>query len=253
MGLLDLFKLEKLTIEAYKTNARSGFKIGTFVAMYNPESYSLKHEIVYSKPGGKIGIYGKDIDYLRKHPSQLSIKLVLDGTGVEDYGLVNLFGQQSVADRLAAFYQTTYQENQDIHEPNYLSIKWGKAEWGDVEKSGVRSFDCRLRSVTVNYINFDRDGSPLRAELDLVFLSDTNIADVAKGANLLSPDLTHRVVVKQGDTLPFLSQQVYGSPAHYLMLATVNGLDNFRELSPGMELSFPPLPNSAAAAANRLT
>ena len=55
-----------------------------------------------------------------------------------------------------------------------------------------------------------------------------------------SPDLTHRRVVVEGDTLPQLCREIYGSPEHYLRVAQVNGLDDFRDLSPGQELFFPP-------------
>ena len=41
-------------------------------------------------------------------------------------------------------------------------LLWGK---GVLEKG----FDCRLQSVDVKYTAFDRDGSPLHAELSAVF------------------------------------------------------------------------------------
>ena len=63
-------------------------------------------------------------------------------------------------------------------------------------------------------------------------------------ANLQSPDLTHRRVVKEGDTLPLLCREIYGAPAYYLRVAQVNGLDDFRILTPGQELFFPPFDTS---------
>jgi len=47
--------------------------------------------------------------------------------------------------------------------------------------------------------------------------------------------------VRSGDTLPMLSKEVYGSPNHYLRLAQVNQLDDFRNLTPGQRIVFPPL------------
>ena len=48
-------------------------------------------------------------------------------------------------------------------------------------------------------------------------------------------------IVRSGDTLPLLTKQVYGSADRYLEVARVNGLDDFRRLTPGQELRFPPL------------
>jgi len=56
-----------------------------------------------------------------------------------------------------------------------------------------------------------------------------------------SPDLTHSRIVKNGDTLPLLSKEIYGSSSHYLWIAQQNQLDDFRNLTPGHRLFFPPL------------
>jgi nucleoid-associated protein YgaU len=101
-----------------------------------------------------------------------------------------------------------------------------------------------LKSVDINYTTFDADGSPLHAELAAQFLED--LAPKKKSAldNLLSPDLTHRRLVKAGDTLPLLCRDIYGTPEHYLRVAEANGLDDFRHLIPGQELLFPPYAKS---------
>ena len=56
-----------------------------------------------------------------------------------------------------------------------------------------------------------------------------------------SADLTHVRLVKQGDSLPALCEQVYGNPRLVAEVARANGLDNFRALRAGMQLRFPPL------------
>jgi LysM repeat protein len=233
---MNLFKLEKLKIEAYSTSRRSlGDRRGTFEAMFNPASFSQKYEIAYAKDAG-LGIGNEKVDYQRSKPSVLTLTLVLDGTGVSEFGLSALLRRKTVAARVKEFLDLTYRVNGAIHEPNYLTVKWG----------GGLTFACRLGSVNINYTTLDRDGSPLRAELEATFLSDADVKKLMRTANLTSPDLTHRLVVKEGDTLPLLSQQVYGSSQHYLMVAAANGLDDFRDLRPGMELAFPPLQNPSA-------
>ena len=52
--------------------------------------------------------------------------------------------------------------------------------------------------------------------------------------------------VRPGDTLPFMCFEVYGDPRHYLFVADVNRVDDFRRLTVGAR-SLPPLPPPAAA------
>ena len=52
-------------------------------------------------------------------------------------------------------------------------------------------------------------------------------------------------VPKHGDTLPQLCFAIYGDPRYYLQVAAENGLTNFRDLSPGDNLVFPPIDKAA--------
>jgi nucleoid-associated protein YgaU len=60
-------------------------------------------------------------------------------------------------------------------------------------------------------------------------------------ANKTSPDLSHILTVRAGDILPLMCFDVYGSSAYYPQVARVNGLTEFRQLTPGTQLLFPPL------------
>ncbi len=229
MGLTNLFKLEKLKIKAYKNGKRAGLPVGTFEAMFNPASFKQKYAVVYGKNQGR-NSSGMKVNYDRSLPSDLNLKLILDGTGVDKFGIELLFGSQTVSERVKDFLDLTFQMNGTIHQPNFLSV-----EWGDL------IFSCRLSTVDVNYSAFDRSGKPLRAELDINLVADEEVAKRQAKENKSSPDLTHRRIVKSGDTLPLMSKEIYGSSAHYLRVAQVNRLDDFRNLSPGQEIFFPPL------------
>ncbi len=235
MPLLARMKLQKLTIKAYRKKARlPGDLIGTFEAMFNPETFSQTYLIEYSRNQG-LNSTGRPVHYSRSKPRELSLKLVLDGTGVQEVGVLQLGKQKTVSTRVKEFIDLAFRMNGDIHEPNFLV-----AEWGGKEDGGL-IFSCRLASVTVNYASFDRDGSPLRAELDVSLIGDQDVRKRMAHENKNSPDLTHIRTVKSGDTLPLLTKEVYGSSTYYLRVAQVNGLDNFRNLTPGQELIFPPL------------
>lgn len=226
MGLLNS-KLVKLKVKAFNTAERRGApgKSDVFEAMFNPASYQQTYSIVYSS-----GKKAADRQYLREAPSELSLTLVLDGTGVDEMG-VFAFGRKSVRERVEDFKRVAYDYDGAIHESNYLVVEWG----------GGLSFDCRLASVTVKYTAFNRDGTPLRAELDVKLITDRSAAKDHKKKKKSSPDLTHSRIVKHGDTLPLLTRELYGSSARYLDVARFNALDDFRRLTPGQQLFFPPL------------
>ena len=227
---LDLFKLERLKIKAFSDVARgTGDSVGEFEAMFNPESFRQRYSIRYGRGQG-LGASDQTAVYSRSDPSDLNLRLVLDGTGVNEIGLVQLGQPKTVPERVTEFLDLAVRMNGDIHEPNYLLV-----EWGDL------SYSCRLRSVDVTYTSFDSDGRALRAELDATFYSDVDYERRMREENRSSPDLTHLRVVRSGDTLPLLAREIYGSSSHYLWLAERNGLDDFRNLTPGQELLFPPL------------
>ena len=153
-------------------------------------------------------------------------------------GIAKLKPTKTVASRVNDFLKLAFRMNGDIHEPNYLKVSWGDL-WGE------SAYNCWLGSVDINYSNFDRDGSPLRATLDVNLISDETAEDLKKKERKSSPDLSHVRIVKAGDTLPLLAKEIYGSSAYLLWVAQANGLDEIRRLTPGQRLVFPPLETKA--------
>jgi hypothetical protein len=176
----------------------------------------------------------KPLNYAKSKPSDLSLNLVLDGTGTTEMGIMQLMPQPSVSERVKTFLGLAFDMNGDIHEPNYLVAKWGDL-----------AFNCRLGSVDIHYTNFDRDGTPLRAGLDIKLIADESVDTLQKTERKSSPDLSHSRIVRAGDTLPLLAKEIYGSSAYYLWVAQANGLDEIRRLTPGQRLVFPPLAATA--------
>ncbi len=228
MALISSNKLEKLKITAY-TDEKRNTSSGTFDVMFNPESYALSYENVYSKSQG-INTSGRKLKYALSKPSELSLKLIMDGTGVTEYLLSIARTELDVSKRIRKFLELTTVMDGTIHEPKYLKIEWG-----------TLIFKCRLQNVKINYTLFDKGGKPLRAELDTSFIGELDETERLKRENKSSPDLTHKRVVRAHDTLPLLCKEVYGSESYYIQVARANKLDNFRDLPPGLELYFPPV------------
>lgn len=98
-----------------------------------------------------------------------------------------------------------------------------------------------LSELTLEYKLFDNEGQPLRAIGKATFSESTSPKLAGKIENLQSPDLTHKRTVQAGDTLPLMTERIYGDSKYYLEVAKINNLVNFRQLKPGQELFFPPL------------
>jgi hypothetical protein len=237
MAFPDLFKLERLRIEAFrKADRRANSSLGTFEAMFNPTTISQRYANRYASSLGAQGV--RQASFASVLPTTLNLQLLLDGTGVDQIGLLTLFGKnKSVDDRIDDFLKLCYHLNGDSHEPNFLKVTWGK--FNRVLKGD--GFRGRLTSVEINYTSFDRNGDPMRAQLNIIITGDDDPDRQRSALSLSSPDLSHGRLVRQGDTLPLLTSEIYGSSRHTLAVARANDLDHFRELEPGRELIFPPI------------
>ena len=233
MGLNLFNKLQKLKIHGYKNRLRVGLPEATFKAMFNPASLSMSHGNQFHNLQG-INTTGRVARYSHTAPPKIKLDLVMDGTGVTDYGGVTVLGlgAASVATQIKTFMDLCFYMDGKLHEPKFLKIQWGT--------SLLKDFNCRLQSVDIEYTSFEKSGAPLHAVLKTTFVEDESPTTLALKAGKSSPDLSHVRVVKSGDTLPLLTKDIYGSSAHYLRVAEVNGLDDFRCLIPGQELLFPP-------------
>lgn len=231
MGPLNLFKLEKLKIEVYGNRLRIGLPKDTLKVMFNPESYALSYQNVYEEQQS-IGSGSSSARYQMSKPANLSLKIIFDGTGVSEQGVLGLLAKKEVETEVQHFLKAVFSMDSQLHEPKFLKVLWG-----------TLNFDCRIDDVTINYSLFDQSGKPLRAELDTSFINDIEAGKRPKKEKLSSPDLTHKRIVKEHDTLPLLCQSIYGTTDYYLQVAKANGLADFRNLTPGQELFFPPIKN----------
>ncbi len=226
----DFFKLEKLTITSYKTSTRTD-KGEEFVAMFNPSSYSLSYQNVYAEGQG-INTSGRKAQYSISKPQELTVKLILDGNGTTMMGLHNFLNpdDNDVGKKVHNFLQLTTLMDGELHEPRPLKLYWGDLH-----------FKCRLLNVNINYTQFDASGKPLRAVLDTKFLGDLETPERLKDENKNSPDLTHYRIVNAHDRLPIMCEKIYGSSQYYVWVAKVNNLNDFRNLTPGQRIYFPPI------------
>jgi Contractile injection system tube protein/LysM domain len=218
----DRGRLEKLKIKAYEKPDYSGQSIGEFSAYINPSEITLSYEMEYDSAQGS-GTTGSRMNFKKMKPGDLSLTFFLDGTGAN--------GDRIDVQQKIEQFQTITGYNGNIHRPNYLKLTWGTLS---VKR-------CVLKSASIAYKLFKPDGVPLRAIITANFTDNSDDRTRQAISQDRSPDLTHLHLVKAGDTLPGLCQQIYGSADYYLEVARANQIDHFRRLIPGQKLIFPPL------------
>jgi hypothetical protein len=221
--------LEKMLILAFEDSksAETGGTNGAkdkFEALINPESYTLEYKVKTSDGQGQ-GTSGAQIKFEYTLPEELTFEFLFDNTGIID-GKPNPNG---VADEVKHFREMLTGYQGSSHEPYHLKLVWGDLV-----------FKGRAIELSITHKLFNPDGQPIRTVAKVKFKKSVEDKKRAQKDKAQSADLTHVRKVKMGDNLPLLCFRIYGDPQHYLEVARVNGLDNFRSLKPGMDLAFPP-------------
>lgn len=223
-------KLEKLLILAFESSedAERGSKTEakeTFEALINPETYTLEYKVKTSDGQGQ-GTSGAQAKFEYTLPEELTFEFLFDNTGIID-GKPRKEGVSEDVDRFRKML-TGYQGNS--HEPYHLKLVWGSLV-----------FTGRAIELSLTHKLFNPDGKPIRTVAKVKFKKSVEDKKRARKENKSSADLTHQRKVKAGDSLPLLCYRIYGDPKYYLEVARVNSLDDFRSLTPGTNLVFPPI------------
>jgi len=204
---------------------KEGIPFGVpFIAQFNPETFAIHEDIVWCSDAARAKA-GTDSKYINVKPRTFTLEFTLDGTGLFTNGV-----KIPVTAQVALFRGVTTNIRGAIHRPPYLMVQYG---------TFINT--CILNSSDVTYTMFDMFGLPIRAKVTAKFTERTVGALNDVLGMLSSPDLTHRVVVKEGDILPLLTYQTYNNQSYYLQVARVNRLKNFRRLKAGTTLVFPPI------------
>lgn len=223
-------KLEKMLILAYESSQDAedgGLSEAkeTFEALINPETYTLEYKVKTSDTQGQ-GTSSAQSKFEYTLPEELSFDFLFDNTGLIDGNPK----PDGVFDDVDAFRKILTEYRGDAHEPYHLKLVWGNLV-----------FKGRAIEVGITYKLFNPDGQPIRAMVRVKFKGSIEEKKRAALEFRRSPDLTHQRIVKPGDTLPLLCFKVYGDPRHYLRVASFNQLDDFRSLTVGQSVLFPPL------------
>jgi len=221
-------ELKKLKLVGYKDDKFTE-KIGDgeFTTLLNPEKYTFKYKVEYAEAQGQ-GTSASAPKFVRTPPEDFELDFLFDRTGV-------IKGQDDesgdgIIDDIEKFKKIVFDYNGDEHKPNYVMIGWG-----------TLLFKGSLLEMSIDFKLFASDGTPLRAVAKTKFKGTVEDDLRVAKENNNSPDLTHIRTVKEGDTLPLMTFKIYGDSKYYLQVAQVNNLTNFRTLTAGQKIKFPPI------------
>ncbi len=219
--------LNKLTFKAFRENKGKLTPISDrdpFTVMLNPNNLSISSGIKYNA-NKKSNV----ANYKYYNSTEISIPaLLFDTTGAIPQTEWPK-GCSTIKQMIDKLKRAVYDFDGESHQPPIVKIFWGD-----------NTYTVRVNSFKVKYALFNKAGAPIRAE---VSLGTENFyqPDLRQTSEKKSPDLTHLVEVKAGDTLPLMCARIYNDPSYYLQIAKINGLTNFRNLKPGTMLEFPPI------------
>lgn len=216
--------LKHMVITGYTDKEfQDAFEGEPYHVMINPESIKWERAVEYNQqqpPGTSAG----SPEYKYTPSEKLSFEIVIDCTGVVDKKRTTMKTEIDALEKIVYTYVS------DIHQPNYVTIQWGSYLFKGV-----------LSSMDTSYTYFKPNGDPLRAKMSLSFAQYVAPTEVEKKDKPNSPDLSHLVVVKEGDSLPQLCNKIWKDPTYYTQVAAYNGLNKFRHLKGGEGLIFPPI------------
>lgn len=231
-------ELIKLRIKAYSDEQFSDeVSEGEFRTLLNPENYTFKYKIEQNDDQAS-GTSSAAPRFNKAFPEDLELEFVFDRTGViTDYGAPGGSDDKTFKDEgggiigdVEKFKKVIFDYNGDEHKPNYLIISWG-----------TLLFKGTLSEMDITFKLFKSDGTPLRAVARAKFKGFVEDDLRVAIENNSSPDLTHVRIVKDGDTLPLMAYRIYGDSKYYLEVAKANQITNFRKLTVGQKIFFPPI------------
>lgn len=221
-------ELTKLKIKGFKDERfRQEIADGEFNTLFNPETYRIRYEISHNQQQAQ-GTSATGPRFSKTLPEDLQLDFIFDRSGVVK-GNNDPSGEGIIGD-IEKFKRIILDYNGDQHKPNYLIISWGSL-----------LFKGSLKDMDISYKLFKPDGTPIRATVSATFKGfiEDNLRVARENNN--SPDLTHIRMVNEGDSLPLMTFRIYGDSKYYLEVAKANKLVNFRKLTPGQQILFPPI------------
>jgi nucleoid-associated protein YgaU len=185
---------------------------------FNPTDLSVDRSSQYASmpvPGLSMPI----LQYIRGESDVLHLELFLDRTD-----------QNSDIEKDIAQLEGFTRIDSALHAPPVMMFIWANF-----------SFTGVVTSLRKKMTLFSEDGRILRARVTLSLKSYESAEVQLRDLNLSSPDRTHARVLREGETLAHIANEVYGDPRMWRPIALANGIERPRFIEPGTPLRIPAL------------
>lgn len=214
--------LTKATIKNLDTNE-------VIQCLFNPTEYSIAKTNNW-EPKNVVGKNVPKMDFTGGGSRTLSLELFFD-----------VFEQQGADVRThidKLWKLTAIDENLKNQETNRSRPPMCLFQWG-----GTWTFQAVMTSLSVRYVLFRQDGTPVRAIASVTLQEASDEKDLP-GTNPTSGSIQpgrKRREVRPHDTLALIAHEEYGDPGKWREIAGENGIDDPLSIRPGQILSIPPL------------
>ena len=191
-------------------------------ALFNPKEYSISKQTTWVNHEQ----YGKDmpdaqftIGQRRELSMELFFDTYADRTNVKEY-------VQQIEDLMLIDHHK--------HRPPILLVSWGNSKL---------NFKCVLEQMEQRYTMFMKDGTPVRAIINVVFkeIDPAQKGAIVKKGELESPDHTKVKIFKEGESLQDLAYFEYDDPSLWKIIAEHNSVDDPTNIKSGTKIEIPPL------------
>ena len=146
--------------------------------------------------------------------------------------------KESVRDKYINKVEKLVHYATSLHRPPRVVFVWGKFSAANDEYNASAWY---VQKVSVQYVMFLNDGTPVRAKVDIELTEATTVQELGGSRDPQSPDHAKVVTVKRGDTLQQVAFREYDDPAEWRRIAEANGIDDPMEMEPGTRLLVPPI------------
>lgn len=190
---------------------------------FNPEKYSLERTVSTKASGQTEG--GTD-EYTGTSTTTLTMQLFFDE-------FASPFGNVAkTVDKVLALTEPTRQSQERKKPcPPLVRLDWGR----NPQVSSVRGYITR---VSVQYLLFAADGTPIQARVDLS-LAGRPVPLALNNPTSHATDARRARTLAEGETLHSIATAELGQPQYWRAIAALNGIDDPGRVKPGMTVLIP--------------
>lgn len=193
--------------------------------MFNPNSYTVTKSVVWT-PSTVASADAKAnapvLSFGGGEARRLELDLFFDTTERVDVALRDV---RVETDRIVQLTQISRKKGR----PPVCTVSWGANESEDFPFKGV------ITNLSQNFVLFDEDGRPLRANLKVTFTEFLNREDDERETD---PEETTRIV-RRGDSLASIAADVYRDPGAWRVIAIANAIEDPFRVPVGSKLTLP--------------